>query len=128
MLRTRRYAVVISVKTLSGTDPAAYYLQREVGCEAGYYLDPAEPTGRWVGDGATALRLTGRLDEAGEMAFRRMLAGQHVEAGIGHRSAEPRRVVAEAVAQLAAVLEQVEHLQRRGYDRRRDAVREQVRT
>jgi conjugative relaxase-like TrwC/TraI family protein len=69
--------VVISVETLSGSDPAAYYLQREVGCEAGYYLDAAEPTGHWVGDGAAALGLTGPLDEAGEAAFQRMLAGQH---------------------------------------------------
>jgi conjugative relaxase-like TrwC/TraI family protein len=69
--------VVISVETLSGSDPAAYYLQHEVGCEAGYYLDPAEPTGRWIGDGATALGLTGPPDEAGEVALRRMLAGQH---------------------------------------------------
>ncbi|HVW79849.1 MAG TPA: MobF family relaxase [Mycobacteriales bacterium] len=69
--------MVISVETLSGSDPAAYYLQREVGCEAGYYLDRAEPTGRWVGDGAAALALTGPLDETGEAAFRRMLAGQH---------------------------------------------------
>lgn len=72
----RRCAVVISVETLSGQDPAAYYLQREVGCELGYYLDPTEPTGRWVGAGATALGLTGPLDEAGEAAFRRLLAGQ----------------------------------------------------
>jgi conjugative relaxase-like TrwC/TraI family protein len=69
--------MVISVETLSGKDPAAYYLEREVGCEAGYYLHPAEPTGRWIGDGATALGLLGPLDEAGEAAFRRMLAGQH---------------------------------------------------
>ena len=69
--------MVISVETLSGKDPAAYYLEREVGCEAGYYLHPAEPTGRWIGDGATALGLGGPLDDAGEAAFRRMLAGQH---------------------------------------------------
>jgi conjugative relaxase-like TrwC/TraI family protein len=69
--------MVISVETLSGKDPAAYYLEREVGCEAGYYLDPAEPAGRWIGDGATALGLTGPLDQEGEAAFRRMLTGQH---------------------------------------------------
>lgn len=69
--------MVISVETLSGKDPAAYYLEREVGCEAGYYLHPSEPTGRWIGDGAAALGLTGPLDAAGEAAFRWVLAGQH---------------------------------------------------
>src|SRR5579862_421974 len=79
--RSWRPAMVISIKTLSGSDPAAYYLQREVGCEAGYYLDPAEPTGRWVGDGAKVLELTGPLDEASETALRRILAGQHPLSG-----------------------------------------------
>jgi conjugative relaxase-like TrwC/TraI family protein len=69
--------VVISVKALSGSDPAEYYLQREVGCEVGYYLDPNKSTGRWVGEGASRLGLIGPVDKAGEAAFRRMLAGLH---------------------------------------------------
>jgi conjugative relaxase-like TrwC/TraI family protein len=66
---------VISIKALSGNKAADYYLERDAGCEADYYLDPQEAAGRWVGGGARALGLVGALDEAGELAFRRLLAG-----------------------------------------------------
>jgi hypothetical protein len=66
---------VISVKPLSGGDAANYYLERDGGCEADYYLDPQEAVGRWIGGGARALELEGSLDETGELAFRRLLAG-----------------------------------------------------
>jgi conjugative relaxase-like TrwC/TraI family protein len=67
--------VVISIKALSGTTAGDYYLQRDAGCEANYYLEPHETAGRWVGAGAAAIELAGRLDQVGEGAFRRLLAG-----------------------------------------------------
>lgn len=66
---------MISIKALSGNKAADYYLERDAGCEADYYLDPQEAAGRWMGGGARALGLVGPLDEAGELAFRRLLAG-----------------------------------------------------
>lgn len=69
--------MVISIKELSGATAADYYLERDAGCEASYYLDPAESAGRWIGAGAAALGLTGLLDEAGQVAFRGLLDGRH---------------------------------------------------
>ena len=66
---------MISIKALSGNKAADYYLERDAGCEADYYLDPQEAVGRWMGGGARALGLVGPLDEAGELAFRRLLTG-----------------------------------------------------
>ena len=68
---------VISIAMLrGGRDAAGYYLDRQAGCEADYYLDRSESAGRWCGRGAEALGLTGELDEAGRECFRRLLAGQ----------------------------------------------------
>lgn len=66
---------MISIKGLSGSQAADYYLERDAGCEADYYLDPQEAAGRWAGGGTRALGLVGPLDEPGELAFRRLLAG-----------------------------------------------------
>jgi hypothetical protein len=53
--------VVVSVAMLgAGSDPASYYLSRQANCPADYYLG-AEPSGRWLGAGATAIGLSGRL-------------------------------------------------------------------
>jgi conjugative relaxase-like TrwC/TraI family protein len=68
--------VVVSVSMLgSGSDPAGYYLSRQANCPADYYLG-AEPTGRWLGAGAAAAGLSGRLDPAGAQTLRALLAGR----------------------------------------------------
>jgi conjugative relaxase-like TrwC/TraI family protein len=79
--------VVISVRALSGAAAADYYLQRDAGCEADYYLDPAEAVGRWTGHGAEALEFVGPLSEAGGPAFRSLLAG--VDPRNGDQLAKP---------------------------------------
>ena len=61
----------------SGPATANYYLDRQAGCQADYYTGPADRRGRWLGDGARAIGLTGRLDAAGEDALRAMLDGRH---------------------------------------------------
>jgi hypothetical protein len=68
---------VLSIGKLApGSQAAAYYLER-VGCPLDYYVGRAEAAGVWVGRGAGALGLQGRLDspEREEM-LRRLLAGQ----------------------------------------------------
>lgn len=72
---------MISVRPLHGPAAAEYYLQRDAGCEADYYLDRAEPAGRWCGRGAAALALAGPLGELDEVPVRRLLAGQHPFSG-----------------------------------------------
>lgn len=60
---------VISLQPLrGGAGAAAYYLQREAGCDhqhersgVDYYVNDREELGRWVGQGAAALGLTGPL-------------------------------------------------------------------
>jgi len=59
----------------SGSDPAGYYLSRQANCPADYYLG-AEPAGRWLGAGAAAAGLSGRLDPAGAETLRALLAGR----------------------------------------------------
>lgn len=54
-----------------GRGAAAYYLDRAAGCAAEYYTGVAEAAGRWCGDGAAALGLSGSL--AGETGV--LLAG-----------------------------------------------------
>src|SRR5947209_6832466 len=76
LLQCRR-CVVISVQPLSGSAAAEYYLDRDAGCEADYYLDRAEESGRWIGRGAAALGLDGQLGAEGEKAFRELLGGRH---------------------------------------------------
>ena len=70
--------MVVSIGRL-GSSPATadYYLERQAGCEADYYTSPAQRRGRWLGDGAQALGLSGTLDQAGEDALRAMLDGRH---------------------------------------------------
>jgi conjugative relaxase-like TrwC/TraI family protein len=72
---------VISVQPLSGSAAAEYYLDRDAGCEADYYLDRAEDAGQWIGRGAAALGLEGQLDAEGEKAFRELLGGRHPATG-----------------------------------------------
>lgn len=79
--------MVISVRALSGAAAADYYLQRDAGCEADYYLDPAETVGRWTGHGTAALDLVGPLGEAGGPAFRSLLVG--VDPRNGDQLAKP---------------------------------------
>jgi conjugative relaxase-like TrwC/TraI family protein len=67
--------MVISIKMLeAGPDPAGYYLSRQGGCPADYYLG-AEPAGRWLGAGGAAAGLTGRFDPAAAQQLRHLLAG-----------------------------------------------------
>ena len=74
-------AVVVSVHMLgAGSDPAGYYLSRQANCPADYYLG-AEPAGRWLGNGAAAAGLSGRIDPAGAQTLRALLAGR---SGDGH--------------------------------------------
>jgi conjugative relaxase-like TrwC/TraI family protein len=75
---------VISVAALAGGGgAAAYYLDREAGCdhehsrdELGYYLHEQEPAGRWLGHGAAALGLSGALGPDGERVLRELLDGR----------------------------------------------------
>ena len=55
------------------------------------------------------------------------VAGQQLEAETLHLRAEIARVRVHPLAQLRCRLEQIEDLERAGRDRRRDAVREQIR-
>lgn len=67
---------MISIGRLgAGGGSADYYLDRQADCELDYYTGAAEATGRWLGGGADALGLNGRLDEAGKQALRGLLAG-----------------------------------------------------
>ena len=67
--------VVVSVAMLgAGSDPAGYYLARQANCPADYYLG-AEPMGRWLGSGAAAAGLTGRLDASSATTLRALLEG-----------------------------------------------------
>ena len=58
----------------------------------------------------------------------RVLAGQHVEALVGHPPAEQSGIATQGRALLVATRHQVERRQRAGDDRRRDGVGEQVGT
>jgi conjugative relaxase-like TrwC/TraI family protein len=77
-------AAVISVAPLAGGGgAAAYYLQRDAGCEhehtrdaLGYYVNTHEPAGHWLGSGAAALGLTGPLGPDGEAVLRELLDGR----------------------------------------------------
>jgi conjugative relaxase-like TrwC/TraI family protein len=67
---------VISIGRIgSGAGAADYYLEKQAGCELDYYTGDGEEVGRWLGDGAAALGLTGRLDDAGEQMLRALLSG-----------------------------------------------------
>jgi len=67
---------VISIARLgSGATAADYYLDRQAGCDVDYYTGVGEAAGRWLGDGARALGLDGRLDAAGEQVLRALLSG-----------------------------------------------------
>jgi conjugative relaxase-like TrwC/TraI family protein len=62
-------------KLAPGTGAAAYYLER-VGCPLDYYVGRGEAPGMWLGSGAEALGLRGRLDGAqDEAVLRNLLAG-----------------------------------------------------
>jgi conjugative relaxase-like TrwC/TraI family protein len=70
--------VVVSIGRLgSGPATADYYLDRQAGCATDYYTRPTQRRGRWLGDGARTVGLTGQLDHAGEDALRAMLDGRH---------------------------------------------------
>ena len=70
--------MVVSIGRLgSGPATADYYLERQAGCEVDYYTGRTQRRGRWLGDGARALGLTGELNCAGEDALRAMLDGRH---------------------------------------------------
>jgi TrwC relaxase len=70
--------VVVSIGRLaSGRATADYYLDRQAGCQADYRTGPSERRGRWLGDGARAVGLTGPLDPAGEDALRALLDGRN---------------------------------------------------
>jgi len=67
---------VISLAVLGqGGAAAAYYLRRQAGCAADYYLGHGEQRGSWIGPGADALGLTGGFDAEREQTFRRLLDG-----------------------------------------------------
>ncbi len=51
--------MTVRVTTLKGADAGAYYVE----ALPNYYLDPGEPRGGWLGDGAGMLGLAGEVDE-----------------------------------------------------------------
>jgi conjugative relaxase-like TrwC/TraI family protein len=66
---------VISIGRVGAADAASYYLDRQAGCELDYYTGLGEPRGRWLGDGAAALGLSGQLTGSGEELLKALLAG-----------------------------------------------------
>ena len=73
-----------------GTGPASadYYLRRQAGCDADYYVGDGERAGVWCGAGARALGLEGPLSAVGERTLRALLAGETVD---GERLVAPVR-------------------------------------
>ena len=77
---------MLSVQPLAGGGgAAAYYLQREAGCEReqllerdglGYYVNEHNRPGRWLGRGAAALGLAGPLIPEGAAVLRELLDGR----------------------------------------------------
>jgi conjugative relaxase-like TrwC/TraI family protein len=76
---------VLSVQPLAGGGGAAsYYLQHEAGCEheppgrdgLGYYVNDHDEPGIWLGRGAEALGLAGRLGTDGAIVLRDLLDGR----------------------------------------------------
>ena len=60
-----------------GAARAAYYLDRDADCRPSrYYLDEAEPAGRWCGHGAAALGLDGPVTSRAREAFAGLLDGR----------------------------------------------------
>lgn len=101
---------MLTIARLGGGGRSAdYYLDRRAGCEADYYTGDAQRPGRWVGAGAAAAGLSGRLDAGGELVLRGLLAGV---GGDGQalvrpvlrtdpRAMLPARVLVEAVEERA---------------------------
>jgi hypothetical protein len=103
--------VVVSIGRL-GSSPATadYYLNRQAGCEADYYTGPTQRRGRWLGDGARAVGLTGPLDAAGEDALRAMLDGRHPN---GEKLLSPvLRLHPDARLPAGPLLEAIQHVAR----------------
>src|SRR5947199_4800840 len=84
----RGWCGVLSIGRLAGGgDAADYYLKRRAGCEEeepelrrsgadlDYYAGEGDEAGLWLGGGAEALGLAGRLDGAGEQVLRALLEG-----------------------------------------------------
>jgi conjugative relaxase-like TrwC/TraI family protein len=69
---------VISIAMLrDGAARATYYLERSAECHpSGYYLDDAEPSGRWCGHGASALGLRGAVTGEQGAIFTGLLEGR----------------------------------------------------
>src|SRR5258708_7295995 len=67
--------MTVRVNSLSGAEAGAYYVVEAAGS---YYLDPDEPPGRWFGEQAEALGLTGEIDPETFMA---LMDGRHPETG-----------------------------------------------
>jgi conjugative relaxase-like TrwC/TraI family protein len=69
---------VISIAMLSGgAARATYYVERAAECHpSGYYLDDAEPAGRWCGHGAGALGLARSIDRPRAAVFAGLLDGR----------------------------------------------------
>ena len=93
---------VISVQPLAGGATAAsYYLRADAGCEhehdrLEYYVNDPAPAGRWCGNGAAALGLTGALQPAQQAMLRELLdarfAGEQLARPVWRRDANGHRV------------------------------------
>lgn len=96
-------------KLAPGSQAAAYYLER-VGCPLEYYTGRGESAGRWIGDGAAALGLTGALSTPEKQEqLRNLLAGNGPDGTelvkpvlrADPRSRVPTGTIVRAVQQLA---------------------------
>jgi conjugative relaxase-like TrwC/TraI family protein len=67
--------MTVRVNSLAGTEAGAYYVVEAAGS---YYLDPDEPPGRWFGEQADALGLSGEIDAD---AFMALMDGRHPDTG-----------------------------------------------
>jgi len=64
---------VLNIAVIDATTAAIdYYVERQAGCASEYYTGSGEARGQWIGRGATALGLAGRIDDD---AFRRLMHG-----------------------------------------------------
>jgi hypothetical protein len=86
---------------------ADYYLERQAGCEEDreprrsgadldYYAGDRDSAGVWMGGGAEALGLSGRLDDGGEEVLRAFLDGRGADGAVLVRPvmrANPRGLV-----------------------------------
>src|SRR3954451_2477040 len=138
----RYFSAVLDWLPLGGGARCCELVGREVEVGervGGGHLSPDPRGAAWHDGEREADRVDAEIDEPARERGRcdlvadhprhdRVLAGEDVEAELGHAGPEVRSVLAQRVAQLRGGLDQLERLDAGRCDRRGDAVGEQVRT